>query len=142
MTSPVIVHDELKPALSFADLKHLKGRKGTNLALDARLRRGDVEQAFASAAHVFEHTFRTQKCLHLALRAVRIDRGCKGQRRHDLHQLAGTVVSPDARLRDCSGARKTACASRCRSSAEVTAQKSTSSSRHWSRRSHCWRADR
>ncbi len=66
MTSAVCVHDELKPALSFADLKHLKGRKGTNLALDARLRRGDVDAAFASAAHVFEHTFRTQKCLHLA----------------------------------------------------------------------------
>ena len=67
MTSSVTVHDELRPAGSFADLKHLKGRKGTNLALDASLRRGDVEQAFASAAHIFEHTFRTQKCLHLAL---------------------------------------------------------------------------
>jgi CO/xanthine dehydrogenase Mo-binding subunit len=66
MTAPVFVHDELKPAGSFADLKHLKGRKETNLALDAKLRRGDVEKAFAEAAHVFEHTFRTQKCLHLA----------------------------------------------------------------------------
>src|ERR1700682_5211737 len=64
MTSAVAVHDELRPAGSFADLKHLKGRKGTNLALEAELRRGDVDQAFASAAHVFEHTFRTQKCLH------------------------------------------------------------------------------
>jgi CO/xanthine dehydrogenase Mo-binding subunit len=61
----VLVHDELKPAGTFADLKHLKGRKGTNIALDFRLRRGDVEKAFASAAHVFEHTFRTQKVLHL-----------------------------------------------------------------------------
>src|SRR5215471_12777800 len=34
MTSSVHVHDELKPAGSFADLKHLKGRKGTNLAVD------------------------------------------------------------------------------------------------------------
>jgi CO/xanthine dehydrogenase Mo-binding subunit len=66
MTAPVFVHDELKPAGSFADLKHLKGRKETNLALDAKLRRGDVDKAFAEAAHVFEHTFRTQKCLHLA----------------------------------------------------------------------------
>ena len=61
----VLVHDELKPAGTFADLKDLKGRKGTNIALDFRLRRGDVEKAFASAAHVFEHTFRTQKVLHL-----------------------------------------------------------------------------
>ena len=66
MTSQVFVHDELKPAGSFADLKHLKGRKATNLALDAKLRRGDVDKAFAEAVHVFEHTFRTQKCLHLA----------------------------------------------------------------------------
>jgi CO/xanthine dehydrogenase Mo-binding subunit len=61
-----LVHAELKPAGTFADLKHLKGRKGTNIALDFKLRRGDVDKAFASAAHVFEHTFRTQKVLHLA----------------------------------------------------------------------------
>jgi CO/xanthine dehydrogenase Mo-binding subunit len=63
----ILVHEELRPAGTFADLKHLKGRKGTNIALDYRLRRGDVDKAFASAAHVFEQTFRTQKCLHLAL---------------------------------------------------------------------------
>src|SRR5262245_47666189 len=63
----VLVHDELKPAGTFADLKHLKGRKGTNIALDFKLRRGDADKAFAAAAHVFEHTFRTQKVLHLAL---------------------------------------------------------------------------
>jgi CO/xanthine dehydrogenase Mo-binding subunit len=62
-----LVHDELKPAGTFADLKHLKGRKGTNIALDFRLRRGDVDKAFAVAANVFEHTFRTQKVLHLPL---------------------------------------------------------------------------
>ena len=62
----VAQYEELRPAGSIADLKHLKGRKNTNLALDARLRRGDADAAFASAAHVFEHTFRTQKCLHLA----------------------------------------------------------------------------
>src|SRR5216683_1995597 len=62
-----LVHEVLKPAGTFADLKHLKGRKGTNIALDFKLRRGDVDKAFAQAAHVFEHTFRTQKVLHLAL---------------------------------------------------------------------------
>jgi CO/xanthine dehydrogenase Mo-binding subunit len=62
-----LVHEELKPAGTFADLKHLKGRKGTNIALDFKLRRGDVDKAFAEAAHVFEHTFHTQKVLHLAL---------------------------------------------------------------------------
>jgi CO/xanthine dehydrogenase Mo-binding subunit len=63
----ILVHDELKPAGTFADLKHLKGRKGTNVALDFKLRRGDVDKAFGTAAHVFEHTFHTQKVLHLAL---------------------------------------------------------------------------
>src|SRR6202167_5669810 len=61
----VVVHDELKPAGTFADLKHLKGAKGTNIALDYQLRKGDVDKAFAQAAqsggHVFEHEFRTQK---------------------------------------------------------------------------------
>ncbi len=66
-TNKTLVHDELKPAGTFADLKHLKGRKGTNIALDFRLRRGDVDKAFVAAAHVFEHTFRTQKVLHLPL---------------------------------------------------------------------------
>jgi CO/xanthine dehydrogenase Mo-binding subunit len=66
MTSDVFVHDHLRPAGSFADLKHLKDVKATNLAVAARLRRGSVDGAFAQAAHIFEHTFRTQKCLHLA----------------------------------------------------------------------------
>jgi CO/xanthine dehydrogenase Mo-binding subunit len=65
MTARSFVHDELKPAGSFADLKHLKGQKNTNLALNAKLRRGDIDKAFADAAHVFEHEFRTQKCLHV-----------------------------------------------------------------------------
>jgi CO/xanthine dehydrogenase Mo-binding subunit len=65
MTAASHVHDELKPAGSFADLKHLKGIKDTNLALTAKTRRGDVDKAFAAAAHVFEHEFRTQKCLHV-----------------------------------------------------------------------------
>ncbi len=62
----VLVHEELKPASTFADLKHLKGIKGTNVALDFKLRRGDVDKGFAGAAQVFEHTFKTQKVLHLA----------------------------------------------------------------------------
>jgi CO/xanthine dehydrogenase Mo-binding subunit len=67
MTSTAVVHEELKPAGTFPDLKHLKGRKNTNVALDFQLRRGDVDKALASAAHVFEHTFRTQQVLHVPL---------------------------------------------------------------------------
>ena len=67
MTSNVIVHSVLKPAGTFPDLKHLEGRKGTNVALDFRLRRGDVECAFAEADRLFEHTFRTQQVMHTPL---------------------------------------------------------------------------
>ncbi len=66
MTAKTYVHDELKPAGTFADLKHLKGLRDTNLALTAKLRLGDVDKALAEADHVFDHTFRSQKCLHVA----------------------------------------------------------------------------
>src|SRR5262249_16582082 len=58
VSSPVTVHDALKPAGTFADLKHLAGRTNTNMALDFRLRRGDVEAGFVQADRTFEHTFR------------------------------------------------------------------------------------
>jgi CO/xanthine dehydrogenase Mo-binding subunit len=67
MSSAAIVHDALRPSGTFPDLKHLEGRKNTNVALDFRLRRGDTEAAFAAADRVFEHTFRTQQVLHLPL---------------------------------------------------------------------------
>ncbi len=67
MTSKAVVHEELKPAGTFPDLKHLQGKKNTNIALDYHLRRGDVETAFKTADHVFEHTFRTQQVLHVPL---------------------------------------------------------------------------
>jgi CO/xanthine dehydrogenase Mo-binding subunit len=67
VTSKAIVHEVLKPAGTFPDLKHLQGRKDTNVALDFHLRRGDVERAFREAAHVFEHTFHSQQVLHVPL---------------------------------------------------------------------------
>jgi CO/xanthine dehydrogenase Mo-binding subunit len=67
MTSTAIVHEVLKPAGTFPDLKHLQGRRNTNVALDFRLQRGDVAAAFAEADRVFQHTFRTQQVLHVPL---------------------------------------------------------------------------
>jgi CO/xanthine dehydrogenase Mo-binding subunit len=64
MTSSAVVHEVLKPAGTFPDLKHLKGKRGTNIALDFHLRHGDAQKVFAEADHVFEHTFRTQQVLH------------------------------------------------------------------------------
>jgi CO/xanthine dehydrogenase Mo-binding subunit len=67
VTSPVIVHDRLKPAGTFPDLKHLVGRTNTNVALDFHLKRGDVDAAFRNADHLFEHTFTTQQVMHTPL---------------------------------------------------------------------------
>ncbi len=67
MRSPAIVHDVLKPAGTFPDLKHLDGRQGTNIALDYHLKRGDPDEAFAQADHVFDHIFRTQQTMHTPL---------------------------------------------------------------------------
>ena len=65
--SKVVVHDELRPAGTFPDLKHLAGRRDTNIALDFQVRTGDVEKAFAEADHIFEHSFRTQQVMHTPL---------------------------------------------------------------------------
>ena len=59
-----IVHEVLRPAGTFADLKHLAGRRNTNVALDYQLRRGDTARAFAGADHVLEHVFKTQQVMH------------------------------------------------------------------------------
>lgn len=64
LDSAAIVHEVLKPAGTFADLKHLSGKRDTNVALDFHLRHGDADKAFEEAAHVFEHTFRTQQTMH------------------------------------------------------------------------------
>jgi CO/xanthine dehydrogenase Mo-binding subunit len=65
--SGIIVHEALKPAGTFADLKHLAGRTNTNVTLDYHLRRGDVKKGFAVSERVFEHVFRTQQVLHVPL---------------------------------------------------------------------------
>lgn len=65
--SKVLVHETLRPAGTFPDLKHLVGRKDTNVALDYHLRHGDVDKAFAEAAHVFDHSFKTQQVMHVPL---------------------------------------------------------------------------
>ncbi len=67
MTSDVIVHKELKPSGTFPDLKHLHGKKDTNIALDYHLKRGNPQAIFDSADHVFEHTYHTQQVMHTPL---------------------------------------------------------------------------
>jgi CO/xanthine dehydrogenase Mo-binding subunit len=62
-----IVHEELKPAGTFADLKHLKGKRGTNVALDAQVRHGDIATGFAQADRIFEDTFTSGQVMHTPL---------------------------------------------------------------------------
>ena len=96
----VIVHDVLKPAGTFPDLKHLAGRRGTNVALDYHLRFGDADRALAVADHVFEHTFRTQAVLHLPLEPFvsLAEPGERGLTIHTASQMPSFVRSEIARL--------------------------------------------
>src|ERR687883_245212 len=59
-----VLHDVVRPASMFVDLKHLSARSGTNVGMEYRLRSGDVDQGFAEADLVFEDTFRTQQTMH------------------------------------------------------------------------------
>jgi CO/xanthine dehydrogenase Mo-binding subunit len=62
-----IVHEALKPAGTFADLKHLQGKRDTNIALDAQVRHGDVAAGFAAADRIFEDTFKSGQVMHTPL---------------------------------------------------------------------------
>ncbi|OFW49777.1 MAG: aldehyde oxidase [Acidobacteria bacterium RIFCSPLOWO2_12_FULL_68_19] len=96
-----ILHDELKPAGTFTDLEHLAGRRGTNVALDARLRCGDVEEGFARADHLFEHTFRTGKVTHTTFEpmvSVAEPHGTNGLTIHTSSQSPSFVRTEISRL--------------------------------------------
>jgi CO/xanthine dehydrogenase Mo-binding subunit len=56
--NPVLVHDSVRiPDSGFADLAELKPIDGTNICTHFKLDRGDVQQGFAVADHIFEDTF-------------------------------------------------------------------------------------
>jgi CO/xanthine dehydrogenase Mo-binding subunit len=65
-----ILHDVLRPAGTFPDLKYLQGRSGTNVGYDSHVRRGNVEEGFAKSDHLFEHTFRNGKVMHATLEPI------------------------------------------------------------------------
>ncbi|HEX9787601.1 MAG TPA: xanthine dehydrogenase family protein molybdopterin-binding subunit, partial [Candidatus Binatia bacterium] len=53
-----LVHDSVKlPASGFADLAEIKPVEGTNVCTHFKLDRGDIQQGFADADHVFEDVF-------------------------------------------------------------------------------------
>jgi CO/xanthine dehydrogenase Mo-binding subunit len=62
-----LVHDEPPaPGPTFADVI-LHSGEGTNVCNSFRLRRGEVEQGFAEAEHVFEHVFTSPAVQHVPL---------------------------------------------------------------------------
>ncbi|MCL6592392.1 MAG: xanthine dehydrogenase family protein molybdopterin-binding subunit [Alicyclobacillus sp.] len=69
-TQTAIVHEVIRPAGTFADLKTLKPRTHTNVAMEYHLRSGDIEAAFAQADRIFEHTFRSQQVNHVPLEPI------------------------------------------------------------------------
>jgi CO/xanthine dehydrogenase Mo-binding subunit len=65
-----IIHDSIKPAGTFPDLKYLKGRSGTNVGFDGHVRRGDLDKGFAESDRIFEHTFRSGKVIHVTMEPI------------------------------------------------------------------------
>lgn len=69
-TSSSFVHEAIRPAGTFADLKSLKSRNSTNVSMEYHLRKGDVESGFEQADYVFEDTFKNQQVTHLPLEPI------------------------------------------------------------------------
>ena len=109
LTSKVYVHEELKPASTFADLKHLKDARDTNLALDYRLRRGDFDKAYADGRAQVRARIPHPEGAASVVRAVRLHLRLQGHPRHVLRLDAGSLVrahrdGPAARLAGEQGA--------------------------------------
>jgi CO/xanthine dehydrogenase Mo-binding subunit len=62
-----LVHEQHRPAKAFADLAHVKAGQKSNICYQFKLRRGDVERAFAEADRVFEDTFSSPPAQHLPM---------------------------------------------------------------------------
>jgi CO/xanthine dehydrogenase Mo-binding subunit len=57
VTGSSFVHDELRPSVVFGDLRHLRGKKDTNVNYEYTLRHGDPGAAAATAAHAVSGEF-------------------------------------------------------------------------------------
>lgn len=64
--SPVL-HPEIRPALAFADLAHLRPAGKSNICYHYKLRKGDVERAFSEADRIFEDTFTSPPSQHVPM---------------------------------------------------------------------------
>lgn len=62
-----IIHEVLRPSGAFADLAHVKPGERSNICYHYRLRRGDVDRAFAEADQIFEDTFTAPPAQHVPM---------------------------------------------------------------------------
>lgn len=62
-----LVHEELRPAKTFADLADVKPGQRSNICYHFKLRTGDVDQAFAEADRVFQDEFRSPPAQHMPM---------------------------------------------------------------------------
>jgi CO/xanthine dehydrogenase Mo-binding subunit len=62
-----LVHEQHKPAKTFADLAHVQAGRQSNVCYHFKLRTGDVERAFAEADRIFEDTFSSPPAQHLPM---------------------------------------------------------------------------
>ena len=62
-----LIHEELRPARAFADLAHMEASQKSNICYHYKLRKGDVENAFAEADRIFEDTFSSPPAQHMPM---------------------------------------------------------------------------
>jgi CO/xanthine dehydrogenase Mo-binding subunit len=62
-----LIHDDIRPARSFADLAHLRPTDKSNICYHYKLRKGAVEKAFFEADRIFEDTFSSPPSQHMPL---------------------------------------------------------------------------
>ncbi|RUQ31140.1 xanthine dehydrogenase family protein molybdopterin-binding subunit [Peribacillus cavernae] len=62
-----VIHEVIRPAGSFADLKNLLPKENSNICIHYKLRHGDMKKGFEQADHIFEDTFTTPAAVHLPM---------------------------------------------------------------------------
>jgi CO/xanthine dehydrogenase Mo-binding subunit len=78
LAGTAFVHDELRPSAVFGDLKHLRGKRNTNVNYEYRLRRGDA--GAAPAAVTVEHEFWCPPTHHVPIELPYTAAWCEGDR--------------------------------------------------------------
>lgn len=62
-----IIHDDIRPSGAFADLAHVKAGDRSNICYHYKLRKGDVDKAFAEADRIFEDVFTAPPAQHVPM---------------------------------------------------------------------------